>query len=141
MKKSKSLWIYILECTNGHYYTGYSKNLVKRFRQHLDGKANSRYTKSFRPVRIAQCWRFEGTVGTALKIERLIKRRRRSWKEILIAEPEKLHFLANEKLGVKIEIHNFDANQVEKKAREMDPTKLAKSSDPFKDFPLNIEKA
>lgn len=140
MKKSKIYWIYILECTNGNYYTGYSQNLVKRFRQHLDGKANSRYTRSFRPVRIAQCWRFEGTIGDALKIERAIKTRSRTWKVRLIDAPDKLHIVVKDKLEIDVEIFNFNPQAVEKKARETDSNEIQKSADPFRDVPLDVKK-
>lgn len=120
MKKSKIYWIYILECSNGNYYTGYSQNLVKRFRQHLDGKANSRYTRSFRPVRIAQCWRFEGTIGTALKIERLIKTRSRKSKEDLIRNPAHLQILTDKLLNLEIELYPVEPAKVEHIARNTD---------------------
>lgn len=124
MKKNKNYWIYILECINGNYYTGYSQNLVKRFRQHLDGKANSRYTRSFRPVRIAQCWRFDGTIGTALKIERLIKTMSRKSKENLVANPDQLQKLVEKNLVLNVELQPSDPQQVEYISRKTDSDDL-----------------
>ncbi len=73
MKVKQWLWLYMLECDNGRFYTGYTKNLAIRYYQHKEGKQSARYTQSFKPVRIAQCWRLFDEVGTALKVERFIK--------------------------------------------------------------------
>ena len=73
MDKSNCFWIYILECEKGNYYTGYTTDLVRRYWEHITGTTNTKYTKSFRPVRIAQCWRLTDKKGTALKIEHFIK--------------------------------------------------------------------
>lgn len=46
------LWfLYILECADGSYYTGITKDLDLRLAMHTSGKA-SRYTRSRRPVRM-----------------------------------------------------------------------------------------
>ena len=87
-KNTDVFWIYILECENGNYYTGYTKDLTKRYQQHLDGKV--KYTRSFKPTRIAQCWQLFDEVSMALKIERFIKSQTRVTKETLINFPEKL---------------------------------------------------
>jgi putative endonuclease len=88
-KRADCFWIYMLECDNGSYYTGYTRNIARRFRQHVDGKAGVRYTRSHPPVRIAQCWRLFGSVGTALKIESLIKQKPRPVKDRLVANPSR----------------------------------------------------
>lgn len=121
-----------MECSNRNFYTGYSTNLVKRFRQHLDGKANSRYTRSHRPSRIAQCWHFEGTVGTALKIERLIKSINRTSKEKLIQQPNQLQPLIAKRLNLDVDIRTVDPQQVEHAARftDWDDWKPEANSDP-----------
>jgi len=120
MAETRCFWIYILECSNQHFYTGYSTNLVKRFRQHLSGTAHSRYTQSHPPVRIAQCWRFEGTVGTALKIERLIKSLNRASKETLVQQPNQLQPLIARRLNLDVDILAVDPQQVEHTARFTD---------------------
>jgi putative endonuclease len=43
--------VYILECADGTYYTGYTNDLEKRLSCHNSG-AGSRYTRSRLPVRI-----------------------------------------------------------------------------------------
>ncbi len=75
-------WVYILECSNGSFYTGYTHNLEKRYQEHCEGKG-AKYTKSFKPVKIAQTWQFESQ-SLAMKAEALIKRLKRSDKLKLI---------------------------------------------------------
>ncbi|MBU1043871.1 GIY-YIG nuclease family protein [Candidatus Parcubacteria bacterium] len=41
-------YVYILKCSDGSYYTGSTKDLVKRIRTHKSGKV--KYTKSRLPV-------------------------------------------------------------------------------------------
>lgn len=49
--KPEAWFLYILECADGSYYTGITKDLERRFKMHEGGKA-SRYTRSRRPVRM-----------------------------------------------------------------------------------------
>jgi putative endonuclease len=104
---SDVFWIYILECDNGNYYTGYTKDLAKRYDQHLAGRANSKYTRSFKPKRIAQCWQLHDSVGTALKIERFIKQQSRTTKELFIQSPEILKTKLHGKLKLDLELEPF----------------------------------
>lgn len=109
---SNCFYIYILECDNGNYYTGYTKDLTKRYEQHLAGKANSKYTRSFKPLRIAQAWQVHDSIGTALKIERFIKRQKRPTKELLIHSPEILKTKLHEKLRLNVNIEPFSFSEV-----------------------------
>lgn|SRR3990167_4434393 len=83
-------WVYILLCQNNTYYTGYTTDLAKRYQSHLNGSGKCKYTRSFKPQRIAQCWQVIGTKSLAMKIERQIKRLSRLEKEKLIVRPSKL---------------------------------------------------
>ncbi|UCE06403.1 MAG: GIY-YIG nuclease family protein [bacterium] len=109
-KNSDVFWIYILECDNGNYYTGYTKDLPKRYQQHLDGVV--KYTRSFKPIRIAQCWQLLDEVGMALKIERFIKKQDRKIKEILINYPEKLKSLLVSELDLKSNIYPINPLEI-----------------------------
>lgn len=80
-------WIYILQCENLSYYTGYTTDLDKRYQSHRDGTGKCKYTRSFKPIRIAQSWKINGSKAAAMKIERYIKSLSRSEKETLIAYP------------------------------------------------------
>ena len=83
-------WVYILLCDNGSYYTGYTDDVLKRYRLHLDGSGKCKYTRSFKPVSIAQCWRIEGDKAFAMKLERDIKKLSRHKKSALISQPSLL---------------------------------------------------
>lgn len=82
----ESYWVYILHCANNTYYTGYTNDLNKRFEAHVNGTA-SKYTRSFKPLRIAQSWKIDGDKSLAMKIERAIKKLTRAAKEKIIANP------------------------------------------------------
>jgi len=86
-------YIYILECSNGAYYTGYTTDLTRRYHEHLQGTAKCKFTRSFKPQRIAQSWKINGDVSKALKIEKAIKKLNKKEKEQLILFPEKINVL------------------------------------------------
>ena len=56
----------------------------------LDGTGGCKYTRSFKPVKIAQSWQITGGKSEAMKIERNIKKLTREEKEKLIKFPEAL---------------------------------------------------
>ncbi len=83
-------YVYIIECENGSFYTGITTDPVRRYRGHLDGSGRAKYTRAFRPVRLARCWRLTCARGDALRIEHRIKKKSRKEKELLIARPKNL---------------------------------------------------
>lgn len=50
-KPAESWFLYILECSDGSFYTGITNNLERRVKKHNDGKA-SRFTRTRRPVKL-----------------------------------------------------------------------------------------
>lgn len=86
----KSYWVYILHCDNDTYYTGYTNDLTKRYQSHLDGTGRCKYTRSFKPLKIARAWKINGDKSFSMKIERMIKKLSRAEKEKYIANPEGL---------------------------------------------------
>jgi putative endonuclease len=48
--------VYILKCANGQYYTGYSKNLKKRLKNHANGEV--RFTKDKLPFEVVHISQF-----------------------------------------------------------------------------------
>jgi len=86
---NKSYWVYILLCKNGAYYTGYTTDLERRFKEHLTGTAKCKYTRSFKPIKIAQSWQINH-LETAKRLESYIKKMSRREKERLILSPELL---------------------------------------------------
>lgn len=83
-------WVYILHCENDTYYTGYTNDLAKRYQSHVDGSGKCKYTRSFKPTTIAQCWRVTGSKALAMQVERKIKKLPRHEKEKMIAKPSAL---------------------------------------------------
>lgn len=89
--KIKCYWVYILLCENNTYYTGYTHDLTKRYQSHIDGTGKCKYTRSFKPLRIAQAWEISGSRACAMRIERHIKTLSRKEKEAIITDPSLLN--------------------------------------------------
>ncbi|MEO5921738.1 MAG: GIY-YIG nuclease family protein [Pseudolysinimonas sp.] len=51
-------WVYILECSDGSYYVGSTRDLERRFAQHASGEG-AEYTRSRLPVRLVFAEEFE----------------------------------------------------------------------------------
>lgn len=67
-------FLYIVECSDGTYYTGISKNVQRRVHDHNNTSRGSRYTRTRRPVTlIASCPAGEDR-SAAQKLERKIKK-------------------------------------------------------------------
>jgi putative endonuclease len=82
--KNKNYWVYILHCEGNTYYTGYTVDIAARYQAHLMGKC--KYTRSFKPLGVAQCWRVSDQ-SLALQVEAYIKKLSRLKKEVLIKQP------------------------------------------------------
>ncbi|MDL1920920.1 GIY-YIG nuclease family protein [Chloroflexi bacterium CFX5] len=66
-----SCFCYILECSDGTYYTGWTNDPERRMAQHNKG-LGARYTKTRRPVKMVYLEEQPDKI-TALKRERTIK--------------------------------------------------------------------
>lgn len=110
----KKYWVYMLLCENGSFYTGYTTDIARRYKQHLNGTGRAKYTLSFKPITIAQCWQVAGTRGAALRIEQLIKGRSRRDKEYLVDNPGTLESLVVNELGIDIDIVAINPKLIEK---------------------------
>ncbi|MDP1573620.1 MAG: GIY-YIG nuclease family protein [Coxiellaceae bacterium] len=76
-------YVYILECINDHYYTGYTTDIERRYQEHQKGSRKCRYTQSFPPKKLAALWCFDNK-SAALKEEARIKNLPRKEKMKLI---------------------------------------------------------
>jgi putative endonuclease len=126
-------WVYMIECSNGAYYTGYTKDILRRYREHRRGTANCRYTRVWPPVRIAQCWRVYDSRGTAIKIESLIKGRPRKVKVALVENPQGLSSMIADKLHLDVAVCPFDPARVEEALAA--GAQRTDDGDPFADTP------
>jgi putative endonuclease len=77
-----SCYCYILECSDGTYYTGWTTDPQRRLRQHNLGKG-ARYTRDRGPVRLAYVEELPDR-SSAMRREYRIKRMSRGRKEKLI---------------------------------------------------------
>ena len=75
-------YVYILECGDGTYYTGYTNQLIKRYIMHCEGKG-AKYTKGRGPLKFVYCEMYD-TKSQAMKREYQIKQFSRKEKERLI---------------------------------------------------------
>jgi putative endonuclease len=75
-------YCYIVECTDGTYYTGWAIDPEKRVRVHNKGRG-AKYTKTRRPVKLVYVEE-QPDRKTAMKREIQIKKMRRGQKQKLI---------------------------------------------------------
>ena len=78
----KRAWVYILQCSDGSYYTGCTTNLQKRMTDHNEGRYDG-YTAKRLPVRLQWTEEFVD-VRDAIVLERKIKKWTRKKKEALM---------------------------------------------------------
>ena len=79
-------YTYMVECSDGSLYTGWTNDLEGRLRAHNSGRG-AKYTKSRRPVRLVYYEAF-ATKEEAMRREYEIKRYRRKEKEALLRESQ-----------------------------------------------------
>ena len=72
-------YVYIVRCVDGSFYTGYSRNVDVRMRQHVKGKG-ARYLRIHRPEALVHVEEF-GSRAEAMRRERRVK---------LLSHPQKL---------------------------------------------------
>ena len=82
IKKGRGCWVYVLECGDGSYYTGWTNDLVKRVKSHQAGKGG-KYTRSRLPVRLIKKWRAKDR-SAAMRKEALFKSLSRKEKEAVL---------------------------------------------------------
>ena len=79
-KRLKSCWVYVLECGDRSYYTGWTNDLAKRVKAHQSGKGG-KYTRSRLPVRFIKKWRAKDR-SAAMKREASFKSLNRKEKRV-----------------------------------------------------------
>ncbi len=84
MNRLKGYYVYMLRCSTGELYTGYTVNLEKRIKAHNKG-VGSRFTKARLPTILVYSERLRSR-REAMRRERQIKRKSRKEKIQLIAK-------------------------------------------------------
>lgn len=82
IKRKGRFWVYIVECSDGTYYTGYTPVLKRRLELHNKGRG-AKYTRDRRPVKLIWKKKYRYFKNAFLEEKRLKKLTRRQ-KELLI---------------------------------------------------------
>ena len=80
--------MYILKCANGSYYTGSTRNLLRRLKQHQSGEG-AKHTRKHAPVELVYCEEFT-RIDWAFNREKQVQGWSRKKKEALIHGSEHL---------------------------------------------------
>lgn len=75
--------MYILKCADKSYYTGVTNCLERRFAEHVNGRNETSYTHSRRPVELVFSRKFK-YVNDAIAFEKQVKGWSRKKKEAII---------------------------------------------------------
>lgn len=76
-------YTYIVQCADGTLYTGWTTNVMRRLKEHNEGKAGAKYTRAKRPVNLVYYEGYE-TKEEAMRREYAIKQFTRKEKLELI---------------------------------------------------------
>ena len=75
-------WVYVLECSDGSFYTGYTTDVERRVDEHAAGEG-AKYTRGRTPVELVHSERFD-TKSAAMSREYEIKQYDRETKDRLV---------------------------------------------------------
>lgn len=92
--QSSNHYVYIVQCGDGSYYTGYTTDLSHRLAQHECGKG-AKYTRGRGPLTLVYQAEFK-TKREAMQVEYQIKQRSRAQKEKIIKEERQNHVESTE---------------------------------------------
>ena len=107
----KYLYVYIVKCNDGSYYTGVTNNVEKRLLEHNEGIHKESYTYSRRPVDVVFYELFTD-YNLAIQWEKRIKKWSAKKKEALInSDWKKLIEEAKCKNETSHEIYNSKTNK------------------------------
>ena len=84
-------YMYVVECCDGTYYTGYTTDVKKRIAVHNNGKG-AKYTRARLPVKLIYVEGFDSK-EEALSAEALLKRKKRPQKERFLSENQDRNLL------------------------------------------------
>ena len=79
--------VYIIECSNNSFYTGYTTDIKRRYKEHQAGSLKCKYTRSFPPKKLVAVFDFK-TKSEALIYENKIKSLSRAQKIEMLARHE-----------------------------------------------------
>lgn len=103
----KTVYVYILKCSDSSYYVGVTNDLEMRFEQHKQGVITSCYTFKKRPLELVYYELFDGPIS-AIAFEKKLKGWSKAKKEALINSWVRLKELS--------ECKNFSNHKIQKDA-------------------------
>jgi putative endonuclease len=77
-------WVYVVECSDGTFYTGYTTDVARRVAEH-DAGDGAKYIRGRTPIELVHTERFESK-SAAMSREYEIKQLGRAEKERLVEE-------------------------------------------------------
>ncbi len=83
--KASSWFVYIIQNEKGHYYTGITTDLKRRFEEHASSKKGAKFFNTGAPVEMVFSKKFANR-SLASKFECLIKKLTRNQKIVLISK-------------------------------------------------------
>ena len=86
-------YMYVVECRDGSYYTGYTTDVKKRVAVHNSGKG-AKYTRARLPVKLIYAQGFDSK-EEAMSAEVLLKRKKRAQKERFLSENQEKNLLSH----------------------------------------------
>ncbi|MCK9554340.1 GIY-YIG nuclease family protein [bacterium] len=81
--RKQLFYVYILECQDGTYYTGYTNDLEKRIKEHKDNKRGAKYLRGKKPFKVVYTKEYR-YFKRAVSEESRIKKLRRWQKQKLL---------------------------------------------------------
>jgi len=75
-------YVYVIECVDGTFYTGYTKDLDARLRLHVNGKG-ARYTRMHKPLKLVYTEELDCRLDAMRKERKLKKLRHRQKLELV----------------------------------------------------------
>ena len=80
---NKKYYVYIVQCADGTFYTGYTTDVKRRILEHNFSSRSAKYTRSRRPIKLLYKEEYDD-LSSALRREHQIKRLSRSAKKALV---------------------------------------------------------
>ena len=86
-------YMYVVECHDGSYYTGYTTDVKKRVAVHNSDRG-AKYTRARLPVKLIYAEGFDSK-EEAMSAEALLKRNKRAQKERFLSENQEKNLLSH----------------------------------------------
>ena len=86
-------YMYVVECCDGTYYTGYTTDVKKRIAVHNSGKG-AKYTRARLPVKLIYVEGFDSK-EEAMSAEALLKCKKRPQKERFLSENQEKNLISH----------------------------------------------